>query len=56
MMFAKVRNNPSLQEVPFAPLSARFFRFTALQEINTNGLSSAAEISVLPAGTPGGHY
>jgi alpha-L-fucosidase len=48
-MFANIRNNPSLQEVPFAPVSARFFRFTALQEINTNGWTSAAEISVLPA-------
>ena len=54
-MLANIRNNPSLQEVPFVPVSARFFRFTALQEINTNGWTSAAEISVLPAETPGGH-
>jgi alpha-L-fucosidase len=53
--FANIRNNPSLQEVPFAPVSARFFRFTALQEINTNGWTSAAEISVLPAETGTGH-
>jgi alpha-L-fucosidase len=32
-----IRNNPVLQEVTFAPVNARFFRFTALQEINTNG-------------------
>jgi len=47
--FGNIRNNPDLQEVPFAPVSARFFRFTALKEIGTNGSTSAAEISVLPA-------
>jgi len=51
--FANIRNNPSLQEVTFAPVNARFFRFTALQEINRNGWTSAAEISVLPAGASG---
>jgi alpha-L-fucosidase len=45
--FGNVRNNPVVQEVPFAPVNARFFRFTALQSIN--GQASAAEISVLPA-------
>jgi len=47
--FGNIRNNPALQEVPFEPVTARYFRFTALQEINTNGWMSAAEISVLPA-------
>ena len=51
--FANIRNNPSLQEVNFAPVNARYFRFTALQEINRNGWTSAAEISVLPAGGNG---
>ena len=51
--FANIRNNPSLQEVNFAPVNARFFRFTALREINANGWTSAAEISVLPAGGSG---
>ncbi|HZK80534.1 MAG TPA: alpha-L-fucosidase, partial [Humisphaera sp.] len=51
--FGNIRNNPSLQEVTFAPVNARFFRFTALQEINRNGSTSAAEISVLPAGGNG---
>ena len=37
----------------FAPVNARYFRFTALQEINRNGWTSAAEISVLPAGGNG---
>ena len=53
-MFANIRNNPSLQQVTFAPVNARYFRFTALREINSNGWTSAAEISVLPAGGDGG--
>jgi len=48
--FANIRNNPSLQQVTFAPVNARFFRFTALREVNNNGWTSAAEISILPAG------
>ena len=51
--FGNIRNNPSLQEVTFAPVNARYFRFTALQEINRSGWTSAAEISVLPAGASG---
>ncbi len=47
--FWNIENNPVLQEVPFTPVNARFFRFTALKEIGASGLSSAAEISVLPA-------
>ena len=47
--FANIRNNPSLQQVTFAPVAARYFRFTALREIYGNGWTSAAEISVLPA-------
>jgi alpha-L-fucosidase len=47
--FGNIQNNPELQEVTFAPVSARFFRFTALKEIGANGLTSAAEISVLSA-------
>jgi alpha-L-fucosidase len=47
--FGDIRNNPELQEVPFAPVEARFFRFTALKQIGTSGQASAAEISVLPA-------
>jgi hypothetical protein len=52
-MFANIRNNPSLQEVHFDPVNARFFRFTALREVNGNGWTSAAEISVLPAAGSG---
>jgi alpha-L-fucosidase len=47
--FANIQNNPSLQEVNFASISARFFRFTSLQAIWGSGWTSAAEISVLPA-------
>jgi alpha-L-fucosidase len=51
--FENIRNNPELQEVTFAPVDARFFRFTALQELGANGSASAAEISVLPAESEG---
>jgi len=53
--FGNIQNNPELQEVPFAPVNARFFRFTALKEIGPNGLASAAEISVLSAEDKAGH-
>lgn len=49
--FANIQNNPSLQEVSFAPVDARYFRFTSLQSIWNSGWTSAAEISVLPAGS-----
>jgi alpha-L-fucosidase len=50
--FANIQNNPSLQEVSFAPANARYFRFTSLQAIWNSGWTSAAEISVIPvAGT-----
>ncbi|MCW3061810.1 MAG: coagulation factor 5/8 type domain protein, partial [Capsulimonas sp.] len=48
-MFANIRNNPSLQQVAFSPVDARFFRFTSLQTVNKDGWTCAAEISVLPA-------
>jgi alpha-L-fucosidase len=51
--FANIQNNPSLQEVAFAPVRARFFRFTSLHAIWGSGWTSAAEISVLPAGGSG---
>ena len=52
-LFANIQNNPSLQEVSFAPVQARYFRFTSLQAIWSSGWTSAAEISVLPAGGNG---
>jgi alpha-L-fucosidase len=49
--FANIQNNPSLQEVSFDPVNARFFRFTApCRQIWGSGWTSAAEISVVPAG------
>ncbi len=50
--FGNIRNSPILQEVTFAPVSARFFRFTALQKINGNASTSAGEICLLPALMP----
>jgi alpha-L-fucosidase len=47
--FANIQNNPSLQEVNFAPVSARYFRFTSLRAVGESGWTSAAEISVIPA-------
>ncbi|KQV59576.1 coagulation factor 5/8 type domain-containing protein [Pelomonas sp. Root1217] len=47
--FSNVRNNPDLQEVRFPAVKARFFRFTALNEVWGNGWTSAAELSVIPA-------
>jgi alpha-L-fucosidase len=47
--FANIQNNPSLQEVSFDPINARYFRFTSLQAVSRSGWTSAAEISVLPA-------
>ena len=48
--FSNVRNNPDVQELRFAPVQARFFRFTALEEVWRGGSASAAELSVIPAG------
>ena len=47
--FDNIRNNPQLQEISFAPVDARFFRLTALQELEPAGPAGAAEITVLPA-------
>jgi len=48
-VFGNIRNNPMLQEVLFAPVEARFFRFTALHDVDDNGWVGAAEITVFPA-------
>jgi len=47
--FGNIRNNPVLQEAAFAPVKARFFRFTAIRKPGDAEGMSAAEISVLPA-------
>jgi alpha-L-fucosidase len=46
--FANIRNNPMLQEVTFAPVEARYFRFTPLRDTDDTGWVGAAEITVLP--------
>lgn len=54
--FNNIQNNRgSVQKVTFDPVDARYFRFTALREIWSNGWTSAAEISVLPAESEGAH-
>jgi alpha-L-fucosidase len=47
--FDNIENSPLLREVRFAPVKARFFRFTALRDVERSGWSGAAEITVLPA-------
>jgi alpha-L-fucosidase len=46
--FGNIANDPSLQEVEFAPVTARYFRFTALK-LAKGSVAGVAEISVLPA-------
>jgi alpha-L-fucosidase len=48
-VFGNIRNNPMLQEIAFPPIEARFFRFTALHDVDDNGWVGAAELTVLPA-------
>lgn len=47
--FANLRNNPELQTVRFAPINARFLRFSSTQSYDESKAASAAEISVVPA-------
>ena len=47
--FANIRNNPDWQTARFAPVAARFFRFTALDDVWHTGGANAAELSVIPA-------
>lgn len=47
--FGNIRNNPMLQEVTFLPVEARYFRFTALRDVNNTGSAGIAEITVLRA-------
>jgi alpha-L-fucosidase len=46
--FDNIKNNPMLQEVTFAPTEGRFFRFTALRDVEESGWASVAELTVLP--------
>lgn len=45
--FDNIKNNPTVQMVRFPTADARYFRLTALTEVNGTGWTSAAEISVL---------
>lgn len=47
--FANIHNNPDLQTARFAPVAARFFRFTVVDDVWRSGTASAAELSVIPA-------
>ncbi|SFV13283.1 alpha-L-fucosidase [Pseudoduganella namucuonensis] len=49
--FANIRNNPDWQQARFTPVDARYFRFTALDDVWRNGSTNAAELSVIPAGS-----
>ncbi|QQL45588.1 discoidin domain-containing protein [Sulfuriroseicoccus oceanibius] len=51
--FLNIKNNPVLQQVPFDAIEARYFRFTASDEVNNANWTSAAEINVLPGGFDG---
>ncbi|HTL69353.1 MAG TPA: alpha-L-fucosidase [Lacunisphaera sp.] len=46
--FGNIKNNPVLQEVRFPPVEARYFRFTALRDVQQSGWAGVAEITVLP--------
>ena len=48
-VFSNIRNNPDLQSARFAATTARYFRFTALDDVWHNGFTSIAELSVIPA-------
>jgi len=47
--FGNIKNNPMLQEVTFAPVEARYFRFTPLRDVEQSGWAHVAEITVLSA-------
>jgi alpha-L-fucosidase len=47
--FGNVRNNPDWQEARFAPATARYFRFTAFDDVWRSGMANAAELTVIPA-------
>jgi alpha-L-fucosidase len=46
--FDNIKNNPALQEVSFTFTEARYFRFTALRDVERSGWANVAEITVLP--------
>lgn len=46
--FSNIRNNPDWQQARFTPVSARYFRFIALNEVWNGHLTAAAEVTVIP--------
>jgi alpha-L-fucosidase len=50
--FDNIKNDPTLREVTFARVAARFFRFTALRDVEQSGWAHVAEITVLPTNGP----
>jgi alpha-L-fucosidase len=47
--FSNIQNNPDWQTARFAPVDARYFRFTALHDVWHTGGANAAELTVIPA-------
>jgi alpha-L-fucosidase len=47
--FSNIQNNPDWQTAHFAPVDARFFRFTAINDVWHTGGANAAELTVIPA-------
>jgi alpha-L-fucosidase len=47
--FSNIQNNPDWQSARFAPVNARYFRFTALGDVWNTGGANAAELTVIPA-------
>jgi alpha-L-fucosidase len=47
--FSNIQNNPDWQTARFAPVDARFFRFTAINDVWHTGGANAAELTVIPA-------
>jgi alpha-L-fucosidase len=46
--FSNIQNNPDWQTARFAPVAARFFRFTAINDVWHTGGANAAELTVIP--------
>lgn len=49
--FANIQNNPDWQSARFSPVTARYFRFTVLDDVWGSGAASAAELTVIPVDT-----
>jgi alpha-L-fucosidase len=47
--FSNIQNNPDWQTARFAPVDARYFRFTVIHDVWHTGGANAAELTVIPA-------